>query len=323
MVAGLSAAATSTSRRDSVRSPSGPRREGCTDDAEEHLLRRRRREPSIGRRQNELLDAGAHEGRTASGKDGAQRLTILLIDAVRGLGPCRSGAGQECAYEQERTGEEQERAGEEGAEPQAFPSSERSGSLIRSPGGDDAPPGTGRRRRWTTPSRQSRQCQAVTRAAGLQPGPGRRYSPWGSLARVRQLSEHPPVSTLLSPTPVDMGPVVVGATGGSGTRVVARILRDQGLFIGSELNESEDAWKLGDYSDRWINLYLSHHGDPLPLEVRSAMAQDLRLVLEEHCACLAEGRPWGWKEPRSIYLLPFFHAQLPAAPIPARRPRRP
>ncbi len=109
-----------------------------------------------------------------------------------------------------------------------------------------------------------------------------------------------------------MGPVVVGATGGSGTRVVARILRDQGLFIGSELNESEDAWKLGDYSDRWINLYLSHHGDPLPLEVRSAMAQDLRLVLEEHCACLAEGRPWGWKEPRSIYLLPFFHEHLPA-----------
>ena len=23
------------------------------------------------------------------------------------------------------------------------------------------------------------------------------------------------------------------------------------------------------------------------------------------------GRPWGWKEPRSIYLLPFFHRHLP------------
>ena len=60
---------------------------------------------------------------------------------------------------------------------------------------------------------------------------------------------------LLDESLLATGPLVVGATGGSGTRVVARILREATLFTGSDLNESEDAWKLGDYGDRWINLY--------------------------------------------------------------------
>jgi sulfotransferase family protein len=43
------------------------------------------------------------------------------------------------------------------------------------------------------------------------------------------------------------------------------------------------------------------------------MVDDLRQVLEEHCAPVAgDPRRWGWKEPRSIYLLPFIHRHLPA-----------
>lgn len=105
---------------------------------------------------------------------------------------------------------------------------------------------------------------------------------------------------------------MVGATGGSGTRVVAQILREAGLFTGAELNESEDAWKFGDYSDRWINVYLSHRDGALPTDVEEAMLDDLAVLLEEHCAPLEQRRPWGWKEPRSIYLLPFFRRHLPA-----------
>jgi Sulfotransferase family len=94
--------------------------------------------------------------------------------------------------------------------------------------------------------------------------------------------------------------------------VVARILREAGLFIGRELNESEDAWKLGDYSNRWINVYLSQRGRALPGEVEQAMLDDLGAVLRDHCSSLGDPRPWGWKEPRSIYLLPFLHEHLPA-----------
>jgi Sulfotransferase family len=117
----------------------------------------------------------------------------------------------------------------------------------------------------------------------------------------------------LSPSSLlELGPGVVGATGGSGTRVVARILRLAGLFIGTDLNESEDAWKLGAYSDRWINQYLARR-PALPQELEQAMLDDLALVLGEHCSPLeAEPKPWGWKEPRSIFLLPFLHGHLPA-----------
>jgi len=94
--------------------------------------------------------------------------------------------------------------------------------------------------------------------------------------------------------------------------VVARILRESGLFTGSALNESEDAWKLGDFSDRWIDVYLTHRDDALPAEVERAMVDDLGAVLADHCAALGPGQPWGWKEPRSIYLLGFFDRQLPA-----------
>jgi len=94
--------------------------------------------------------------------------------------------------------------------------------------------------------------------------------------------------------------------------VVARILREAGLFTGSELNESEDAWKLGDFSDRWINVYLSHRDGAMPGEVERAMVNDLATLLVDHCAARIPGQPWGWKEPRSIYLLAFFHRHLPA-----------
>lgn len=111
---------------------------------------------------------------------------------------------------------------------------------------------------------------------------------------------------------LDSGPVVVGGTGGSGTRVVARILRRAELFIGTELNESDDAWKLGEYSDRWINEFLSYSDEQVPIEVEGAMFAELAALVREHCVQLDAGRPWGWKEPRSIYLLPFFHRHLPA-----------
>ena len=41
----------------------------------------------------------------------------------------------------------------------------------------------------------------------------------------------------INPLP-SLGPVVVGGVGGSGTRVVARMLIDMGLYVGSDLNPS-------------------------------------------------------------------------------------
>lgn len=110
-----------------------------------------------------------------------------------------------------------------------------------------------------------------------------------------------------------VGPCLIGATGGSGTRVFARIVRRGGLFIGTNLNVSEDAVDLGAYSDRWVNTLMEWRGRPLPGDVEADMCDDLKAVLACHLAPLAgAARPWGWKEPRAIYLLPFFRERFPA-----------
>jgi Sulfotransferase family len=107
------------------------------------------------------------------------------------------------------------------------------------------------------------------------------------------------------------GPNVVGATGGSGTRVVAKILRAGGMFTGDKLNPYEDAVELGFYSDRWIDPYVEAGGEPSE-GVRRAMADDLRAVLADHLSGLpGDAVAWGWKEPRSIYLLRFWNEVMP------------
>jgi hypothetical protein len=101
-------------------------------------------------------------------------------------------------------------------------------------------------------------------------------------------------------------PNIVGGTGGSGTRLVARIIRQGGMFIGTCLNESEDAVIFGDYSDQWINRYLKYGFNQL-CNPEPMMAVSLEKVVKSHLASLSPNcASWGWKEPRSIFLIPFF-----------------
>jgi hypothetical protein len=108
------------------------------------------------------------------------------------------------------------------------------------------------------------------------------------------------------------GPVVVGATGGSGTRVLARLLRNGGVFIGSDLNPYEDVLAFGLFSDRWINLVEGIDG-PVDRATCDTMRDELVTILGGDFGEIPDGTVrWGWKEPRSIYLLPFFDAAMPS-----------
>lgn len=109
--------------------------------------------------------------------------------------------------------------------------------------------------------------------------------------------------------PTGTPPSIMGATGGSGTRVVARIARRAGLFIGTNLNPAEDSLEIAEYYDRWINPYLWHRQDWGP-DVEPEMRGELGPLLERHRAP-AEGGRWGWKEPRSIFLVSFLARSLP------------
>ena len=101
-------------------------------------------------------------------------------------------------------------------------------------------------------------------------------------------------------------PKVIGATGGSGTRVVAGIALRCGLRMGENLNRSNDNRNLARYITRWANRYLLKPEDQ---SLRDEMRNDLAVVLAEHV--IPDRGPWGWKEPRSIILLPFFAQALP------------
>jgi Sulfotransferase family len=109
------------------------------------------------------------------------------------------------------------------------------------------------------------------------------------------------------------GPNAIGATGGSGTRVVARLVREGGMFTGAYLNAYEDALAFGEYSDRWINEFVQARGGPAPQELLARMRDDLDVLVRAHLADLPPAaRVWGWKEPRSIYLVPFLDAAMPS-----------
>ena len=128
-------------------------------------------------------------------------------------------------------------------------------------------------------------------------------------------------NALSLPAHLPPGPMPIGATGGSGTRAVARIVQQAGLWIGHQLNESMDAVEFGLYSNRWIDAFLAatqRWRGPLPPQQRSDMLAEVQRIVWAHLQPLlsspGDGRwlAWGWKEPRSMYLLPFWDELFPA-----------
>ncbi len=97
------------------------------------------------------------------------------------------------------------------------------------------------------------------------------------------------------------GPLVIGGTGGSGTRAVARILDRAGWYMGSHLNGAHDALDIAAFDWRWG-----------PSLVASATAtEEMRAGFEAALATHVAQRPgaqarWGWKHPQSYLLLGFL-----------------
>lgn len=110
------------------------------------------------------------------------------------------------------------------------------------------------------------------------------------------------------------GPLVIGATGGSGTRVVARLARHAGYDLGRNLNEAEDALEFYRFHEKWINRFVAAQraGRQLSKLDAELMERDFESALEGHFSVNSRTeRRWGWKAPRSVYLLPFIYRQLP------------
>jgi hypothetical protein len=108
------------------------------------------------------------------------------------------------------------------------------------------------------------------------------------------------------------GPIVVGATGGSGTRLVSGLLRRVGVAMGDAVNGADDSLPLALFFDLWVNAWAARDAWFEPAEavvLEAAMTRSLRHALARHLGATPTG-PWGWKEPNSIYLLPFLDARV-------------
>jgi hypothetical protein len=107
-------------------------------------------------------------------------------------------------------------------------------------------------------------------------------------------------------------PLVIGAIGGSGTRVFSKICRHTGVFMGGHVDQQEDSQPLSRFYCEFASEYLAANGrlDDRQREQTSAFLADR---LREHLEGLpAPDHPSGIKNSRSILMLPFWHERFPA-----------
>jgi len=107
----------------------------------------------------------------------------------------------------------------------------------------------------------------------------------------------------------ELGPIVIGGNGHSGTRVFAEIVTLGGVFTGirrlTKRKDSEDLRIIG-LLNRWVRPFV--YGTLSPeesSEMKRAFARRLRLYFP------SRSRPWGFKNPRTMLLLPFLGELFP------------
>ena len=114
--------------------------------------------------------------------------------------------------------------------------------------------------------------------------------------------------------------MVIGGTGGSGTRVLHGALGKAGLFMGTgaRLNHAGDAMDIEPMLDAYINPILSatknldYEVENLPAELAEGAGRDLTLGVDRFLRDLPDRAvPWGWKNPRSMYVLPLIVGLFP------------
>ena len=100
-------------------------------------------------------------------------------------------------------------------------------------------------------------------------------------------------------------PIVVGGLGGSGTRLVAGLLREMTVNMGEHVNISEDAMHFVELYSGFIAPYLRDRSMPIP-----RFQERLLSAIQAHRLSMTD-EAWGWKNPRSMHLLPILDQCIP------------
>lgn len=142
--------------------------------------------------------------------------------------------------------------------------------------------------------------------------------------------------------PKDSAPVVIGGVGGSGTRLVAQILQEEGVQFGGEMNDSLDnLWFSLLFVRRtiflkspqeiqqlvWLFINAMRDGLPIPKDLLPLIDGAARYdrgpalrksVLQAARHSIMQGSPpsneqplWGWKQPNTHVLVPLLAQCIP------------
>jgi hypothetical protein len=108
-------------------------------------------------------------------------------------------------------------------------------------------------------------------------------------------------------------PVVVVGMGGSGSRVVAALLREAGIYMGANTNGvKEDALEFAEFDYRWSPPYLAASREGLePKEIERMRVEHAECVAAHLKSLGTDTTAWGWKHCPSGHLLSFIAQELP------------
>ena len=138
-------------------------------------------------------------------------------------------------------------------------------------------------------------------------------------SRVQQLRGHLYRASLALPFPRHVPtlapevppPLVIGATGGSGTRVMVQVLRKAGWFMGNRVNpDNEDSLPIAWFLTKWLQ-QLKDFPNVEPGVLRRAIHDFERMVYIHRRGIPSPDVHWGWKNPRSLWLVPFLVNRFP------------
>lgn len=144
------------------------------------------------------------------------------------------------------------------------------------------------------------------------PSPARRRRPpsWRDrLADQQLLWRH---GRLLRRAPA---PIIIGGTGGSGTRALVALLQAHGVFAGSNLSPASDSRHMGRFTRVWARAYFgsADRVASFSAEQHHSLLRALRLAALKHRDGIPSlATPWLIKNPRSWLLLPWFAHVFPA-----------
>lgn len=136
------------------------------------------------------------------------------------------------------------------------------------------------------------------------------------------------------PLPTVRSPIIILGMHRSGTSMISLLLEQLGVFVGHELQEDHESTYFLDLNETIFERVHAVWDNPSPVPYFLANAQARRMTTEALAADLASSRirgflgtknyrvsrgltrfdrPWGWKDPRTVFTLPLWLDLFPNA----------